>query len=166
MTYVWPARWNAGKVLFLLTRYPGFVDTALVLVRALLYPVYLIFFTAVTDYFQIFNSKQCEIIFYIIGCKSVFWHCDPCRYRTCQVSGVLSIGIAQSKLLISLSCSNLTSDPYLVILAMRTWVIWGYDRRVSFGLGLLLLLNWGFWIWLLNKALSSFVCELRSFYTN
>lgn len=29
---MWPAKWNAGKVLFFLTRYPVFLDVALNLV--------------------------------------------------------------------------------------------------------------------------------------
>jgi hypothetical protein len=30
---VWKSRWSTGKLLFFLTRYPVFIDTALVLVR-------------------------------------------------------------------------------------------------------------------------------------
>ncbi|KZS86853.1 hypothetical protein SISNIDRAFT_461442 [Sistotremastrum niveocremeum HHB9708] len=48
---VWPARWNLGKVLFFLTRYPVFIDTSLVLVHQ----------------FSILGPNACKILFTTIG---------------------------------------------------------------------------------------------------
>ncbi|KAL5535809.1 hypothetical protein ACEPAF_3903 [Sanghuangporus sanghuang] len=31
--FIWPAKWNAGKIMFFLTRYPAFVDTSLTIVN-------------------------------------------------------------------------------------------------------------------------------------
>jgi len=106
VTYVWPTRWNIGKVLFLLTRYPVFADTTLVLVHQ----------------FQVLDATQCKIIFTTIG-----W-----------MLGV-GVGIAE------------------IILSMRTWVIWGRDKRIAFFLGSLLVVLWIPVFWFDNEALSSLV---------
>jgi hypothetical protein len=163
--YIWPARWNLLKILYLLQRYLPFFDSGVLLLWSMSsYPS----FSSVTDSLSFVRTIRFESKHQFLSSKLQHqWMYDPLlTIFTSQSAhtapiGTLTAGITlcESEFCSFMLPSHQLSMAISVILTYRVWAVQGRGSKMGVFLLLLFLACWGPTLFLTYDLFASVTCR-------